>query len=82
MQATADFIQGLASAPSGAEASIEVPEPVKLELATAGIGIGTFLKLLPQIMALVKMFTDGTATIGEIIAAVVALLSAFKGSEG
>lgn len=78
MQATAEFVSNLASAPTGAEAIHEVPEPVQAELLAAGFQVGTFLKLLPQILALVKLVTSEGATVAEVIAAVFALLNAFR----
>lgn len=78
MKATADFVCNLSSPPTGAEAATEVPDAVQAELLGAGVGVGTFLKLLPEIMALVKLFTSGTATVSEVVAAVLALIAKLK----
>lgn len=72
------FLTDAAARPADAEALTECPEEVVAELNAAGISVGTFLTLLPQILALVRLVTGEGATVAQIVQAVLELLRSFK----
>lgn len=78
MDHTIEFLTNAAARPADAEAITEVSEDVRAELGAAGVSVGVFLTMLPQILALIRLVTSEGATVAQIVSAVLELLRAFK----
>jgi hypothetical protein len=73
MNHTTQFLLDAAARPADAQAITEVSEDVRAELGASGVAIGSFLKFLPQILAVVRILT-GEGTPQEKIAAVIEVI--------
>jgi hypothetical protein len=73
MNHTTQFLLDAAARPADAQAITEVSEDVRAELGARGVAIGSFLKFLPQILAVVRILT-GEGTPQEKIAAVIEVI--------